>query len=371
MVYVAYDTISAEAIGGCGHPGRLLTDSILTMQPNELSSVAVTTLSADNKYWNTAKPFNLRNLGRPVPAKAYFEGAMLVDNEICTSTVCEDQYFPVVALPSIIKELEPAFSSCFPFIHDQNLVDDEDWKMYKSRVIGVWDPPITLKPTPVVKAPDLPSLFGEEQPRPASPGAGTPRLDQPQMTAVVAQPPSSQGMLNFDPEQAIRYRGQPVQPIAEGVESNHGDLQDPGSPLTLSKFIMDLSGPELQRLGAVVDFPLNGEAKEATFVGSINTRPSWRIDGYTLSLGGDPIKIDGHLLRLDAEGRLLSNHGSIPHLAKATSIDASSSALSGIDAVVSYKASGITSHLHSTSSRILVPYRGLIALLAVFMLCTG
>jgi len=145
-VYLAYDTVSGyvypvsvcrklitvqiSASGKCKHPGSLLTNGILTLHPSELSSV-VSSFTACPKSWDstavctfkTMRNFNLLDLHGPVPANAYFQGrkSLFTSSALgeyepeCSSAICENKYYPTIALPWQVVKSEPAFASCFPF----------------------------------------------------------------------------------------------------------------------------------------------------------------------------------------------------------------------------------------------------------------
>jgi hypothetical protein len=178
-VYLAYDTIRATAT--CSEPGRTFTNGIITLRPDELSSVVgkeyisciKTSFNAEynttvcgERYELTARSFNLADLQGPVPAAAYYQGfttpcsnsysddrALTDENRAdvpCVFTdrpIFNNEYYPTVALPDMIRGLDVAFEKCHPFV-SRNI-------QRRSYQFGVWDPPITLQPITVMATPTL------------------------------------------------------------------------------------------------------------------------------------------------------------------------------------------------------------------------
>jgi hypothetical protein len=150
------------ADGYCVHPGKKFKDGLLTLHPSELSSVIRTSRSgcsyvtvSDYKGnpidqytcedFGTVmtRQFNLEDLNGPVPASAYFLGQPLHD-----STIIEDHYFYEIAMPEKVKEMEPAWASCYPFAQDGGVSS-------KPRIQAVWDPPLVLYPTDALGPPPM------------------------------------------------------------------------------------------------------------------------------------------------------------------------------------------------------------------------
>jgi hypothetical protein len=162
------------------------------------------------EYKQTIRSFNLADLHGPIPSSAYFGAQSISPNfgpdlqrtptreSPCSTAICEDQYFPTIALPSILTKLEPAFISCFPFLQNE-----KDWPVNMTQIHGGWDPAIVLDRTTVV-LPSINPVTAHYKPLEATPAV----LPGPRVSD--GRPPTTEGwsmggMLQPTPS----YEGQP------------------------------------------------------------------------------------------------------------------------------------------------------------------
>lgn len=176
-----------------------MKNSILTLHPSELSSVAGCATGAISygrvdysKCYTSPKirPFNLADLDHPIPARAYFNALPVIEEEHgnlaldrgltpdCYRSICENFYHPTIAMPGVVTEIEPAFKSCYPFNQDKQFVPPNPL------LYGVWDPNIVLSPAPTLFTPS--AAIKPERPSSAVPGAIHARPGSP--VTNVAQP---------------------------------------------------------------------------------------------------------------------------------------------------------------------------------------
>jgi hypothetical protein len=178
-VYLAFGTIGAY--GKCRPPSKPFTDSVIALDPSELSSVVYTidfatmicsTCIKGLKYYHEqTKLFDLRDLQGPPPATAYFNAAnganyardnfyygpssedffagssnlaSLQEMRKSVETITEGDYFPVVAIPTRALK-DPAFRGCNP--------------------LKALDPPVVFSALRTIQAPTLPTF------QTASPGS--------------------------------------------------------------------------------------------------------------------------------------------------------------------------------------------------------
>lgn len=162
-VYIEFQT--AYAINACGttvgkpHPG-----AILALDPKSLKSVLgnydryeVTLSGSSTSTGYMWSYFNFRDLSGFVPPSAYAaQPSCIVDG---CYTIYNDEYRPVLVVPSEIRALDPAWKTC-----------GLDWQ-------GLWDPPKTLKPAATIDSITTPS----------SAPSTTPASPQPSITSVASQ----------------------------------------------------------------------------------------------------------------------------------------------------------------------------------------
>lgn len=117
----------------------MLKDGILSLEPSEVMTMS----SYPDGEWRS-KPVNFADFQGPPAATAYdqlVEGPLDAGNvwpsecQGTSRTICEDLFWPWIALPTMIIKLEPAWSACV------SGSDHGNW---------VWDPPIQVYPTPSV-----------------------------------------------------------------------------------------------------------------------------------------------------------------------------------------------------------------------------
>ena len=163
--YIAYDKIAA--LGACPPARSTYTNNIITLHPSEVSSVVRNQACSELVCGGTAdffttRPFNFADLHGDVPASAYFHTRAPNDNvtikaeddvafltQKLNSTIVQSAYFPFLALPTQVRDLDPGFSKCLPFQRPPGNVI-----LYHP---GYWDPPIVLTPVPVLGS-ERPSL---------------------------------------------------------------------------------------------------------------------------------------------------------------------------------------------------------------------
>lgn len=171
-VYLAFGTIGAYA--KCRPPSQPFTDSVIALDPSELSSVVYTIDFATmlcstcirglKFYQEQTKLFDIRDLNGPPPATAYFNAAnganyardnfyygpssedffagssnMESVNALRKSvdTITEGNYFPVVAIPTKALK-DPSFKGCNP--------------------LKALDPPVVFSALRTIQMPNIPTF---------------------------------------------------------------------------------------------------------------------------------------------------------------------------------------------------------------------
>jgi hypothetical protein len=129
---------------------------------------------AATAYWQQAKGPYANDKYWPVECRGGVY--MLGDNEVTAgSSICEELYHPMIAIPTIIRELQPAWKSCTAGWRGG------DW---------IWDPPMAMTATPSIlsasvtikpkgdsKVEETAATPGGAFPAPYTPPTQTPRFD--------------------------------------------------------------------------------------------------------------------------------------------------------------------------------------------------
>jgi len=124
----------------------------------------------------TARQLDFADLVGPPPSSAYFDAIPPLHGKredewpaICRTSLCEDQFFPQILMPSMITELEPAFKSCSGIGYP------------------VWDPPMILTATNELHAPSITAHSRPDQGNTPKPGAAIfPPKPSPRLTAAIS-----------------------------------------------------------------------------------------------------------------------------------------------------------------------------------------
>jgi hypothetical protein len=224
-------------------------------------------------------------------------------NDFCSSTICEDLYFPNIAIPSRVTELEPAFASCSPFRKSPSYVRPHYW------IDGGWDPNLVLQPASVVPVPTMPRLPILPKLTPvvavASPGAIHSAPDLPATTTVPDEHPylSPHALETFDDTESEFVH------VAES--GFKGPMNHPSpypSPITL-----DLSD------GAKIT------------ISKLPGSGSFLVDSQILRVGGPPIVANGNSISLGPKDQLIVGGANTFRLPQELHIQTTVIRINGID----------------------------------------
>jgi hypothetical protein len=222
------------------------------------------------------RSFNLADLQSPVPASAYFgalpDSASIIRQkmELCTETICEDLYFPTIAIPTRVTELEPAFASCSPFVKKPGYVRPISW------IDGGWDPPIVLTATAVGPKAILPLL--------------------PTITPVVI--PATPGAMNFAPNlpaitRTVPSDTRPDSSVQQGVAVEPQAHINPQNEITLALERPIISSQVIELAGGAI-----------VTVSRLPGKDFVSVNSQLLIAGGPPVEVGGVRLSLGPKGRL-------------------------------------------------------------------
>jgi hypothetical protein len=291
-VYLAYDTISIEHM--CTFPRKAYNNGILTMQPSEVSSVVrnrdCPAPDCTTGEFFTTRPFDYADLQGDVPAGAYFDAQVDPTN----STIVESSYFPFLAIPTQVQNLDPEFSKCLPFSRRPGGMGPI------CHDAGFWDPPIVLIPTAVLQTPVIHS-HSDNSVTPAPGHAAGP--------AFIPKTKASLAVI--------------VRPTDQPNEANRMDF-------TLKNYATYTADPDTNKvIHSVAVAAVSRTAREATEINAspdrsavfwINGKPisgkyfpdgkggfALGIGGTTLLPGGPSITIEGKILNMETHGSILVN----------------------------------------------------------------
>jgi hypothetical protein len=326
QIYISIKHVSAH-LPWCAQPspwidnallGSLYSDIIIGMPSSALSSI---------RYPEFDRPFeyNIADLASPIPWSAQF-GLEECWVGWCT-TIFADRYHPQIAVPTGLRDLDPAWASC------------------GTPLWGLYDPPSALatagvltrdtqpQPSGVAAAPCSAPSPGLPPKTPASnddakatltPARDAPTNTNPSQDPTPASNPNEKSPANSG-SAGPASTSQVVQSIAVigsiVTSDNSGNLvvgtntlSNGGSPITISGttlsfgsagvVIADSQGVRTVELASSTQdasptavFSVNGQAVTASLQGS-----GVAIDGQTLSVGGPPATIDGTIISLGQGG---------------------------------------------------------------------
>jgi hypothetical protein len=229
-------------------------------------------------YGPTARQLNFADLLGPPPSSAYFdaipplfEKRQNAWQDMCRTTICEDQFFPQILMPSMITDLEPAFKSC-------------------SRIgYPVWDPPKVLTGTTEVQVPSITVESAHNRPdQKNTPMPGSPIVNaSPTMTDVRGS--QTQSPDSGRPKGNAGYKPQPEALIGL-YPSDLGDMPPPSAvPAVPPPLVVDINGKAM-----TIALNVDGSQRRGFLVvGSVTLKPG---DAATLE--------DGQLLSYGTQGNL-------------------------------------------------------------------
>ncbi|KAF2427800.1 hypothetical protein EJ08DRAFT_651219 [Tothia fuscella] len=224
---------------------------------------------------STTRPFNLKDLRGPVPSSAYFDALPSLHKQlgargVCRETICEDFYFPNIAMPTVVTELEPAFARCNPFAQNKHFKKPWYW------VNGVWDPPIAF---PIATAVKTLTMSDWAQSQTATPGAAIPEL--------VAQPTEAPSRSETRPEAPSRpdMQSEAHLPDFAGRSTTQASILPKTTPITTIT------------------------AKNAEITVFLNPNPQYvaAIESQLIRPGDPPSIIEGQTFSLNPNGHIIIN----------------------------------------------------------------
>lgn len=162
-VYLSYGSVYAS--NACRPVGNTYPGAVLTLQPNAVSSL--------NGYPDyTPRSFNYANLNRPLSASDF--SLWCFSRPLSECGPIPDQYFPRLAVPEQIRDLDPAWKSC-----------DLSFN-------GTFDPPRILVPASVLveptAAPEKPSTIPPAFPAASAVPKGAKNTDGARIPSVSSKP---------------------------------------------------------------------------------------------------------------------------------------------------------------------------------------
>ena len=285
-------------------------------------------------YWNT-RSFNLADLQGPLPAAAYrgFTGAF----DESPGTIIDGAYRPLVSMPEAIRNLDPAFSNCYPFSTPRfySSYSNSNLRLPSGVPIpgvpphpALWDPPIALIPTVFIPTP-VATPFPAESAMPAmtaTPGLVATPAATPSSPAITSAPSRQSLVFNIDGNAVTAL----VQSKGRKWGNNDGDKSSENNNFGQSSDKKDGGRSSKNNDGGQSSENSNGAEKGGLRIGSTSrqsggdkgglvtglTTPQFSdekgelvIGSSTLRPGGSPVVINGKTINVGNDG-VLSRDGS-------------------------------------------------------------
>ena len=291
------------SIVGASHSGDII----------ELNSADVSSLRWPNL--GVQYPVNFADFNTPIPLSA-FEGISFCYYQEC-STVGQIPYAPILAVPSAVRNLDPAWANCALAF---NGVYDPPYALATQSVLGPnyqqasssampesvptnAAPPVTNAPTPT-------------QPQPQSAAASNSNLGNVIASAIVADVGGQTTFPNVgasnqqQPQQQQQSQQQNPQPTTDnlgdiiasavGMAVVDHDVSASNSPVNDQELPQSAGSAQPSGAGAAGAIAISPNGQSAI------------IGGNVASQGGPPVTVGGTIYSLGSSGLVVSNEGGGP-----------------------------------------------------------